>query len=1266
MTVSQEVLFKIITPKLIITESIDSSANAKIILEEIKIYEDFMSSIKQFLGSRFDDTIKDVSQNIVNMKDAGVLIKNVISDADYLVKVSDQMTVELKHMLSELRATVNTFISKLSNNVKQSGIIQTITKVISVITTQMAKLATFDGWKKFLYSLGMYSFVKFLILKFAEYKADQLINFFTGGAPDLLVAKIAEFVNMILSISSTTMTEFLGFFKGMVQVGSIMVGVLSYIRKKIDIGDNLNLKSAPDVKLEEDGVGKIVKGVNTTVDVGTNEITKQAKKFGNKVDKNGVPPLLNKKITANTTSHKLYNLGLAETYSAIELAIMEGGHSVEPSELVDEGIKDTLKKAAMVGTIGALGMGAIGTKNAYDREYNTKPSISSHEQSIATSTDHEPDSKLAPKTSIHPKERPDSKLAPKTSIRPRPRDTLTASPYETYFANYAKRNGITGIELAALLAQSAHETDLYSTMVEYGDKNDFDAYEGKNGNNEAGDGYKYRGRGYLHLTGKENYKKAGDAIGFDLVDNPNLVLNPKIAAATSVWYWINNVRPDITDFTDVSAVTAEVNGGDTGLKQRSTNFEKYMDLFQKSGKIEETLKKVNGKWALVSKTNPDKVLQYYHGAKDKKPSEQWVNKVEHRVHAFESNENESNLIDLTTARDTARLQKFHKEFMNKIRDNISEKQAILDIMHDMGLFDDLPIGSRIKLSKGGSYKVIGYSVKSAKNDVIPNHEKEFRTRFEFGKPLFIKGETGFYSPLVYLEQMGGEDAGSKGAFQLDKLVNFDTNTKRYTKFTGPAKVNKSIVEMKIADDIYNSKSHMQLSTTHKLSKNELTPMELDEMELLQTFLKQRPDLFENTGDYNLIKQFVEDCNENPVVGNMYIFARLMSIVPGKMINYSYFTKPCKLIAIEDGRYIFEVNGKYQMYPARQETNDMLNFSLFFDSIADEQAFRSDLWLQFSNNNWRVSDKKVVIESKSTQVKGKEKLPKLSKPSTNGFQKHPYTDRLVGEDITDPEPKEWYHGTPEVNKLRAEGGFTHRTINVSYITDPEKWNRLQKELETLNSSDDKYFALLDEVSKLKKYMTVKNPVFLTNVFGVAKTYATDKPAFDIQTAVSKVLKVSVESGKTLSIYAGGNNFRGISVDAVIKGLTENGISEDKIQKALQMFTLHIRNGKLSTDSLAVIAQLFDFDIIDVKGVLDSYNVGKTPSTVRMVFDPSKIKIISGLHENISVTGTETAQDAKRKNIQPGTDEWFEHWFSLPYMNDHRKKKRSNHTKMGITK
>lgn len=75
--------------------------------------------------------------------------------------------------------------------------------------------------------------------------------------------------------------------------------------------------------------GRIVKGVNTTPDVGVNQTSIEAKKFGNTVDKDGKPPLLSKKYAKNTSPNKAYNLGLSETYTPLEIAIMEGGHSID-------------------------------------------------------------------------------------------------------------------------------------------------------------------------------------------------------------------------------------------------------------------------------------------------------------------------------------------------------------------------------------------------------------------------------------------------------------------------------------------------------------------------------------------------------------------------------------------------------------------------------------------------------------------------------------------------------------------------------------------------------------------------------------------------------------------------------------------------------------------------------------------------------------------------------------------------------------------------
>ena len=81
-----------------------------------------------------------------------------------------------------------------------------------------------------------------------------------------------------------------------------------------------------------EGVGRIVKGVNTTPDVGVDQTSIEAAKFGNKVDKDGRPPVMRKSIRGSTTN-VLHNLGMAESteprYTAREWAIIEGGHTLE-------------------------------------------------------------------------------------------------------------------------------------------------------------------------------------------------------------------------------------------------------------------------------------------------------------------------------------------------------------------------------------------------------------------------------------------------------------------------------------------------------------------------------------------------------------------------------------------------------------------------------------------------------------------------------------------------------------------------------------------------------------------------------------------------------------------------------------------------------------------------------------------------------------------------------------------------------------------------
>lgn len=1183
MQYSKDILFTVICPNLIITENVNSSKNTAIILEEIEIYENFLTSMKQYLQSRYDDTISDVSQNLVNAKDSAVLIKEIITNPTYLERVLEQLNKQVRNLIKSIRTISN----QLLTNTAFAQISSKIKDVVTSLTEKITQSLRIQGWKGFLYSLGLYCFSKFILNKFTEYKdsANEIITFFTSGATEKLSQKLLELSQMILNITGTTMSEFMAFFTDMAEVSKIFVSILAYVKRKLEFGNELNLQNAPQVKMNEDAVGRIVKGVNTTVDVGPNEISKQASKFGNKVSKDGYPPLLHKKATKNTTPNKLYNMGLAEghayephekgyqhdlltmpkytlvintpsdldwykigqhytnlskedpdefnqedsdmviipanrkeleklkamldrvnmkykeiggspehpemhmegimfknnhlneclKYNNLELSIMEGGHQLE------EDWKTNLKRLVTAGALSAVAAGAISTKSAYDKwvaSHQNSPIVAKIEQpdrpisytpaakaKVDTSKPTSTKSDLAPKTSIRPIPRPDSitqnasdqELAPKTSIRPVPRPdfNITFDPKEKLLIDVVRKAGISGVELAAFLSQAAHETGYYDHMTELGDKEYFNKYDPKFapnkarelGNTSKGDGYKYRGRGYLHLTGKENYEMAGKALGLPLVDDPDLASNPRIAAYIAVWYWANRVRPNVSDFSNVEQVTTQINPGMAGMDSRETKFKEYLEVMSRSNNLtteninkniltEKSIKlsdlaEIKTKFenadfwitrrntidrvGMPTKTyNPENigikvirtdillpsylyyVIQYLHSTGHfKSIAHGATNLVSITTNdvknlSFALNESfisnvksliESEIVDLDKKREDKKISDFHKGFMGDIKTAAQEKVEAYNIAQEEGLFNDLPIGSRFTLSNGASYKVTNHGMTTHKTNVLPKHQEEFRIKHKFGPAKFIEYNGKYFKPVIYTEEVAGEMSGSNSGFELDKLINFETGEKRYTKFTGPK---------------------------------------------------------------------------------------------------------------------------------------------------------------------RVSEKK-----KPNQVKGNENLPKISKPSNSGFQSHPYTGRLVGEAI----------------------GYKVMAF------DPKKAT-------AYSLADDKITIPL----KIGKEITMNgNGIYLSNSEEFVKNYYSGLTDND-----EVLIKFEYDPSNIIS-----------------------GSDQDKESE----FT--VKSAK----------------ILGVKVI--SENISR--------------ELLNIIKENMSVTGTERARLARKKGIEPGTDEWFEHWFSLPYMIDQRKKK-----------
>lgn len=90
-------------------------------------------------------------------------------------------------------------------------------------------------------------------------------------------------------------------------------------------------------------------------------------------------------------------------------------------------------------------------------------------------------------------------------------------------------------------------------------------YGGKMGN-APGEGYTYRGRGYIQLTGHDNYEAMGKALGLDLVNHPELAAEPDVAARIAIKFWEDNVPANARE--DVTMATHVINRGDKGLADR--------------------------------------------------------------------------------------------------------------------------------------------------------------------------------------------------------------------------------------------------------------------------------------------------------------------------------------------------------------------------------------------------------------------------------------------------------------------------------------------------------------------------------------------------------------------------------------------------------------------------------------------------------------------------------------------------------------------------
>ena len=175
--------------------------------------------------------------------------------------------------------------------------------------------------------------------------------------------------------------------------------------------------------------------------------------------------------------------------------------------------------------------------------------------------------------------------------------------------NVQEKYNLTPIQMAHFLGQLAHESQDFTKVYEnlnysaqrllevfpkYFNKSNVNNYARNpqkiankvyanrmgNGDEKSGDGWKYRGRGYIQLTGKSNYSSFSKFIGEDCVANPDLV-ETKYAYDSAIWFFeVNNIFSLCKDFSDKTfeAVTRKINGGTNGLTERKAKTLYYYKL----------------------------------------------------------------------------------------------------------------------------------------------------------------------------------------------------------------------------------------------------------------------------------------------------------------------------------------------------------------------------------------------------------------------------------------------------------------------------------------------------------------------------------------------------------------------------------------------------------------------------------------------------------------------------------------------------------------
>ena len=141
----------------------------------------------------------------------------------------------------------------------------------------------------------------------------------------------------------------------------------------------------------------------------------------------------------------------------------------------------------------------------------------------------------------------------------------SAKALNAVFSKYFRRAGVSAEEYARQPEKIANRV--------YGNRMG-------NGDEASGDGFKFKGRGVVMLTGKNNYRTFGEDLGIDVMSNPNIVSeNMEVCVMTGFWFWKKNGLVKYSNRENFKTLTKRINGGYNGMQDRVKKFEKSMKLW---------------------------------------------------------------------------------------------------------------------------------------------------------------------------------------------------------------------------------------------------------------------------------------------------------------------------------------------------------------------------------------------------------------------------------------------------------------------------------------------------------------------------------------------------------------------------------------------------------------------------------------------------------------------------------------------------------------